>query len=108
MPALSLVLVFSLSRALGSEGLGRYTLGFAFLYFFTTLGPLGLGPLVMRDGARDRRRLERLLANAFTLGTGASLVLSLAMAGRGYRSAWSGPPAPTPADMPVDGAGRTP
>ena len=83
MPALSMVIVLAISRKLGSEGLGRYTLAFTFVYFFNTVAPLGLYPLITRDGARDRDGLERLLGNGFTIGTIAGAVLTVVMAGLG-------------------------
>ena len=84
MPALAVGLVLMLSRYLGVEGLGRYTLAFSFLYLFNAIAPLGLGAIITRDGARNRATLERTLANAFALGTIASVVLMLAMAGLAY------------------------
>jgi len=83
VPLISTVLVFALARVLGAEGLGRYTVAFTLLYFFNTVAPLGLYTLITRDGARDRRALERVLAHALTLSTAASLLLTLAMAAAG-------------------------
>jgi len=79
-PLLSVAVVLAVARLLGTEGLGRYTLVFTFLYFFNSVAPLGLYALITREGARDRAGLERLLANAVTLGTVSSLGLALSMA----------------------------
>jgi O-antigen/teichoic acid export membrane protein len=86
MPALAVGLVLMLSRYLGAEGLGRYTLAFSFLYLFNAIAPLGLGAIITRDGARDKGTLNGMLSNAMTLGTIASLVLTIAMAGVAYLS----------------------
>lgn len=86
MPALAVGLVLMLSRYLGVEGLGRYTLAFSFLYLFNAIAPLGLGAIITRDGARDKVMLNGMLSNAMTLGTIASLVLTVAMAGVAYLS----------------------
>ena len=86
MPALAVGLVLMLSRYLGVEGLGRYTLAFSFLYLFNAIAPLGLGAIITRDGARDRARLDGKLSNAMTLGTITSVVLALAMTALAYFS----------------------
>ncbi len=84
MPALAVSLVLLLSRTLGVEGLGRYTLAFSFLYMFNAIAPLGLAAIITRDGARDRDGLEHLLANATTLGIVSSLLVALCMAGLSF------------------------
>jgi len=85
VPALSLPVVLLLSRRLGSEALGRYTLAYTWLYFFNTVAPLGLYSVVTRDGARDRRRLGPLLGNASTLGAIAAALSTVAMAACAFR-----------------------
>ena len=80
-PLCSLLLVLAVTRKLGAEGLGRYSLAYAYLALFSLLGPLGLPALITREGARDAGALERLLANGVTLGGGVSVALVLAMAG---------------------------
>lgn len=80
MPALAVSLVLLLSRKLGVEGLGRYSLAFSFLYLFNAIAPLGLAAIITRDGARDRDGLEHLLANATTLGIISSLLMTACMA----------------------------
>jgi O-antigen/teichoic acid export membrane protein len=79
-PLLSMVLVAVVSRWLGAEDLGRYTLASAFLYFFNTIAPLGLYAIVTRDGARDRAALGALLAGSLVLGAASGLVATVAMA----------------------------
>ena len=85
VPALSLPVVLLLSRRLGSEALGRYTLAYTWLYFFNTVAPLGLYSVVTRDGARDPRRLGSLLGNASTLGAIAAALSTVAMAACAWR-----------------------
>lgn len=84
MPALAVSLVLLLSRILGVEGLGRYTLAFSFLYMFNAIAPLGLAAIITRDGARERDGLEHLLANATSLGILSSLFITICMAGMAF------------------------
>jgi len=83
-PLLSVVVVLAVSRLLGTAGLGRYTLALTWFYLFNELAPLGLYALLSREGARDRARLESLLANAIPASSLAALVLTGAMAGLAY------------------------
>jgi len=79
MPMLSLLVVVAISRLLGLEGLGRYTLAFSYFYLFTALSPLGMYAIVTRDGAREPDQLSSLLADSVTLGALASLIATGAM-----------------------------
>jgi len=83
VPLLSLALVFTLSRKLGADGLGRYTLVFGFLTLLGGLGPLGLQTVITRDGAGNPTRVTAVLRNAMTLCTGPALLLMLAMMAAG-------------------------
>src|SRR5262249_43362337 len=83
VPLLSLALVFTLSRKLGADGLGRYTLVFGFLTLLGGLGPLGLQTVITRDGAGNPTRVTAVLRNAMTLCTGPALLLTLAMMAAG-------------------------
>jgi O-antigen/teichoic acid export membrane protein len=83
MPMLSMVLVFAISRLLGTDGLGEYTLAFTYLYFFVTVAPLGLYSIITRDGAQDAEVLDEILGHSLTLATIASLLLTGVMAGLG-------------------------
>src|SRR5215510_4833682 len=83
MPVFSLTLVLAISRFLGVEGLGRYTLIFSFFNFFITLTPLGLNTFLMREGARDPKCLPSLLGNAAILGIASSLIMLSIMSGLG-------------------------
>ena len=86
MPAVAVGLVLMLSRYLGAEGLGRYTLAFSFLYLFSAIAPLGLGAIITRDGARDRGQLQGILNNSLALGTIAAVILTGLMSTVGYFS----------------------
>jgi O-antigen/teichoic acid export membrane protein len=83
VPAVSLALVLVLSRALGAEGLGRYTLAFSFLTLLGGLGPLGLPSVITRDAAQDPEGLNATLRNALALGAAASVLLTITMMGLG-------------------------
>lgn len=82
-PLCSLAIVLAVSRRLGAEGLGRYSLAYAYLALFSLLGPLGLPSLLTREGARDRTGLGRLLSSSVLLGGAVSLALTLLMAAIG-------------------------
>ena len=80
VPMLSTALMFVLSRKLGPEGVGRYTLAYTFLYFASAVAPLGLQPVLTREGARSRKGLDALLASASVVGFGASILTTLGVA----------------------------
>jgi O-antigen/teichoic acid export membrane protein len=92
VPLMSLAVVLALSRLLGAEGLGRYTLVFTVLYLANTVAPLGLYGLLTREGARSRERLSELLGSALLLGVCATIPVTVAMAAAGD---WLGYDAPT-------------
>ena len=84
VPMLSVALVLGISRWLGTEGLGRYTLVVTFHAFFTTVGPFGLDALLMREGARDPDAFPDMVGHALLLGTVLSIGLMPVMAGIGW------------------------
>ncbi|HKA28916.1 MAG TPA: flippase [Candidatus Binatia bacterium] len=88
VPMLSTALMFVLSRKLGPEGVGRYTLAYTFLYFASAVAPLGLQPVLTREGARSRDRLDALLASASVVGFGASLITALGVAAIAWHSGY--------------------
>ena len=81
MPLLSIILIMAISRMLGAKGLGQFTLAYGYLGIFNALGPLGLNPVVTRQGARDRSTLHVALGNAMTLCVAHALALTAAMCG---------------------------
>lgn len=84
IPLMSVALMLVLSRQLGADGVGRYTLVYGYLVLFNTVSALGLYPVISRDGARDRGALETMLGGAFTLGSVCSIALTLVMADLGF------------------------
>jgi O-antigen/teichoic acid export membrane protein len=76
VPILSLAVVLTLSRVLGAEGLGQYTLAFTILYVINTAAPFGLYALITREGASAREDIPRLLGSGFLIAACATLPLS--------------------------------
>jgi O-antigen/teichoic acid export membrane protein len=64
-----------LTRYLGAEDYGRYTLALMYMQLFGVLADVGLYTTVVRDISKDPPRTERLVGNALTL----RLLLSIAM-----------------------------
>jgi O-antigen/teichoic acid export membrane protein len=83
-PFLSMALVVGISRLLGAEELGRYTLALSVLIVFYEIAPLGLSAWIAREGSRSRQRLEELLATASSVVVILSLVLTALMCASGY------------------------
>ena len=79
VPLLSVLLMLVLARKLGTEGIGRYALAYSLLELFNTIGPLGLYAVITREGSRNRPVLEKMLANAITMGSMVSLLLIVVM-----------------------------
>ena len=65
--ALSLVIIGFITRYLGKDGFGYYSVIFAFLYFFTVLADLGLYSICLRDISRPNANETKIINNAFTL-----------------------------------------
>lgn len=63
-PALSFILVLFISRSLGREGIGSYTLILTFTGLFELVATLGLGPLIVRTIAADRSNVSWYLNGA--------------------------------------------
>jgi O-antigen/teichoic acid export membrane protein len=80
-PLLSMVFVLLLARGLGAAGLGVYSTVLTFYAVFNLFSTMGLNELVVRDVAADRSRGRESFAALFWLGTAASIVLMVAMAG---------------------------
>jgi O-antigen/teichoic acid export membrane protein len=78
-PIVSFVLVLVISRYLGVEGLGQFSLVLSYIGIFATLASLGLADLVVREVARRRDRAHEFLFNAGAFGTLSSLVALVLM-----------------------------
>ncbi len=67
-PFFSLVLVYVISRRLGVEGMGQYSLLYSYLNIFTTVASLGLGSLIVREVARRPNDIHALTCNSLFFG----------------------------------------
>jgi O-antigen/teichoic acid export membrane protein len=70
------VLVLLLARLLGAEGYGFFVAVLAVVGFFAPVAGLGLGGLLLRDGAREPDRLQQRLGMALALWFPAVLVFT--------------------------------
>jgi len=96
-PLLSLLLIGTLSRKLGADGLGAYNLVLSFFFVAHSFTSLGLNTLITRDVSREPKSATRYLCSSSVPGvlvalTGAAgLFLTLRVAGYGgvvERSSW--------------------
>lgn len=72
--ALSLVNLGLITRYLGKEGFGNYSLVLAFLYVFNILADLGLYSLMTREISRPGADEKKIASNIFTLRVTAILI----------------------------------
>jgi O-antigen/teichoic acid export membrane protein len=80
-PVISFALVLVISRYLGVEGLGRYSLVSSYTAIFGAVACLGLGSLIVREAARRPDEVHVLFVNSALLGTLASIATQAAMMG---------------------------
>lgn len=73
----STFVVIYLARYLGSAGLGKYSLIYAYLSFFAFLTTFGMSEIVVREISKDDTRAEELIGSALSL----SLFLSIGAIG---------------------------
>ena len=78
-PLISFLLVLVISRYLGVEGLGKYSLVLSYLGIFATFASLGLSDFVVREVARRPRDAHKFFFNAGIFGTISSLISFLCM-----------------------------
>lgn len=78
-PFLSFLLVLVISRYLGVEGLGEYSLLLSFSLIFTTVASLGLGDLVVRQVTRKPEDVHSFFLNCVLFGLASSLLAMCAM-----------------------------
>lgn len=83
-------MVVLLAQDLGAQGYGQFVAALAVVGFFTPLAALGLGPLLLRDGARQPQTLPRQVGMALALWWPAVWIFSLIAALIAY---WSLPTA---------------
>ena len=72
--ALSLINIGLITRYLGKEGFGSYSLIFAFLYIFNILADLGLYSLMTREISKPEADEKKIASNIFTIRVFALLV----------------------------------
>ena len=65
--AIGLASIAILTRYLGPEDYGRYTLALTYMQLFAVLADVGLFTIVVREISRDPERTERLVGNTLTL-----------------------------------------
>ena len=78
-PVISFVLVLVISRYMGVEGLGKYSLVLSYLAIFGTLASLGLGDLCVREVAKDSSQAHVYLVNGTAIGALSSVAAIAAM-----------------------------
>jgi len=64
---LALIIIGVLTRYLGKEGFGEYSIILAFLFVFNVLADLGLYSIVVREISRPNANEEKIAGNAFTI-----------------------------------------
>lgn len=78
-PFVSLILVYVISRRLGVEGMGQYSVLSSYLNIFTTIASLGLGGLIVREVARRPDDIQALTANSLLFGFVSSILAMIIM-----------------------------
>ncbi|HMK33771.1 MAG TPA: flippase [Desulfomonilaceae bacterium] len=78
-PFISFVLILMISRSLGVDGLGEYSLVLAYVGIFSTFASLGLGDLVVRELARNPEDVHTFFVNAGVFGAISSLASMIIM-----------------------------
>ena len=73
--AIGLVSIAVITRYLGPDDYGRYTLALIYMQLFSVLADVGLFTIVVREISRDPSRTEELVGNTLTL----RLLLSVAV-----------------------------
>jgi O-antigen/teichoic acid export membrane protein len=74
-PALSFFLILVISRMLGRDGIGSYTIILTFTGLFELIATLGLGPMIVRGIASDRSRLSFYVSGAVGVALLATAIL---------------------------------
>src|ERR671917_2434591 len=67
MLGMGLVSIAVITRYLGPDDYGRYTLALTYMQLFAVLADVGLFTIVVREISRDPERTERLVGNTLTL-----------------------------------------
>ena len=64
---ISLIVVIYLARYLGTVGFGKYSFVFAYLAFFDILCDLGFSTILVREAARNKINMPKLLGNGLII-----------------------------------------
>ena len=67
------------ARQLGASALGALAFAMSLFSFFLTVSTLGLGSVVIRDVARDRKKAGAYFGQTILFGSGSAFVLALVM-----------------------------
>lgn len=78
-PFVSLILISVVSRKLGVEGMGQYSLLSSYLNIFTTVASLGLGGLIVREVARNPSDIHALTVNSLLFAIVSSVLAIIIM-----------------------------
>jgi O-antigen/teichoic acid export membrane protein len=78
-PVISFALVLLISRYLGVDGLGKYSLALAYMGMFATLATLGLDALIVREVARRPEDTQLLFFNVSLFGAVSAVVAIVGM-----------------------------
>lgn len=78
-PLISFLLVLLISRYLGKQGLGKYSLVIAYTGMFATLATLGLDALIVREVARRPEETQVLFFNVSVFGAVSAVLSIIAM-----------------------------
>jgi len=79
--AIGLVIIGLLTRYLGTEGYGYYTTIFAYLFFFATVGDLGLYLVAINELGRVGVDQKKIFSNIFTMRFVSGAILMLVASG---------------------------
>lgn len=80
-PFVSFALIFVISRSLGAQGLGEYSLILAWQAIFATVASMGLSALVIRETSRKPETIHIFFSNAMIFGLVSSTLAVIAMLG---------------------------
>ena len=64
---IGIITVTYLARYLGSEGFGKYSFVFAYLWFFGFISDLGINTILIREISRDKTRAGLLIGNSIII-----------------------------------------
>ena len=78
-PFISFALIMVISRRLGAQGLGEYSLILSWQAIFASIASLGLGALIIRETARRPETIHSFFVNSLIFGLVSSLIAMISM-----------------------------